>query len=365
MKNQNSVLVSISNSILLIPTPLKFSYFWNFGSLLGLYLFLQILSGLFLSMNYTSFIDNSFESVNLIDRDVEGGKLIHILHVFGASIFFVFLYMHVSRGIYYGSFKFFNVWMSGVTILVISMAVAFLGYVLPWGQMSYWGATVITNFLSVIPYLGFYLVMWVWGGFSVNSATLVRFFSLHFLLPFVILFLVVIHIIFLHVTGSNNPLFIESKGDKVSFNPYFVYKDILGFVLSFFVLIIFFIYYESFIESQNFIQSKSLVTPEHIQPEWYFLSAYAVLRSVPRKLGGVLLLLFFILILYFLPFFSNFYNHNFRIFFQFLWWFWVSNFFFLLWLGSKPVEDPYVFYCRLGTMIYFFFYFALYIMSFP
>lgn len=353
-------LTSVLKRILLLPRPINIRYFWNFGSLLGLYLVFQLLSGFFLSMRYTSYIRKAFESVNLIDREVNSGNIIHLLHVFGASAFFLFLYIHICRGLYYGSFKFIYVWLRGVTILLLSMAAAFLGYVLPWGQMSYWGATVITKFLSVFPYIGPGMVTWVWGGFSVDYPTLRRFFRLHFIIPFIIRFFVVLHVLFLHNYGSNNPLYTSSHGDKVRFNPYFIYKDLLGYLIRFFLLIIFLFYYESFIESQNFIQSNRLVTPEHIQPEWYFLSAYAVLRAVPNKLGGVVFLFSFVLILYFLPLISNIGYTNHSVIFISVWWFWIFNFLFLIWLGSCPVEDPYIDLCRFSTFIYFVFYFLLY-----
>lgn len=347
-----------------LPAPLKINYFWNFGSLLGAYLGIQIISGLFLSMHYVSSSEMAFSSVKLIVREIWGGWSIRLIHIVGASGFFFFLILHMGRGMYYFSFKNTRLWMRGVTILLVSMAVAFLGYVLPWGQMSYWGATVITNFFSVIPYIGSRAVLWIWGGFSVDYPTLTRFFRLHFLLPFILLFLVVIHVIFLHEKGSKKPVGVNSEGDKISFFPYFLIKDILGFIIRFLcIILVFFIFPEKFMEYQNYIQSKPLVTPTHIQPEWYFLSAYAVLRAVPKKLGGVIALLMFILILYTLPVLSkkNWISQFKRsLLLELFWWFWVVNFIFLTWVGSRPVEDPFVFCCQIGGIFYFFFYFFLF-----
>jgi ubiquinol-cytochrome c reductase cytochrome b subunit len=343
-----------------LPAPINISYLWNFGRLLFFFLAAQIVTGFLLATNYVGGIEASFASIDMIRRDVWGGWLIRYLHISGASFFFLFLYCHIGRGVYYHSFKLVNTWMTGVTIYLLAMARAFLGYVLPWGQMSYWGATVITNFFSVIPYVGPGLVIWIWGSFSVDLPTIPRFFRLHFLVPFILLALVGVHIVYLHETGSKNPLGLGSSSDKIVFFPYFLSKDVLGIFIVprvLFCLFLGFPWY--FMEYQNFIQANSLVTPPHIQPEWYFLSSYAVLRSIPRKLGGVVALAFFILILYFLPFFNKrrIQGSGFRVWSQLLFWVWVVKLIFLTWVGSCPVEDPFILLSRIGCFIYFFFYF--------
>lgn len=357
----------LKNLVVDLPSPRKISYWWKFGSLLGIFLGVQIVTGLFLAMHYVSEMKNAFRSVDLIVREVGYGWFIRLIHSNGASAFFLFLYLHIGRGLYYYSFFYLHLWMSGVTIFILSMAAAFLGYVLPWGNMSYWGATVITNLASVVPFIGSRLVSWIWGGFAVGYPTLTRFFALHFLCPFLILGLVLVHVIYLHETGSNNPMGLGSDGDKVPFHPYFRIKDAFGFCLVF----VFFLYLVCFkpyifMDCDKFIEANPLVTPVHIQPEWYFLPAYAVLRSIPKKLGGVVALAMFLLIYYFLPYFfvKNRRGLGFLKFSQFLFWFWIKNIFILLWIGARPVEDPFILIGRIRTMIYFLYFFIVPLINF-
>nr|AYR05238.1 cytochrome b [Coleoptera sp. ACP-2013] len=349
----------INNSLIDLPTPSNISIFWNFGSLLGLCLGIQIVTGLFLAMHYTASISLAFNSVIHICRDVNYGWLIRTLHANGASFFFICIYIHIGRGIYYNSFKLLHTWMVGVMILFVTMATAFLGYVLPWGQMSFWGATVITNLVSAIPYLGTSIVQWVWGGFSIDNATLTRFFTLHFLMPFVIFALVMIHLLFLHQTGSNNPLGLNSNIDKIPFHPYFTFKDILGFLVMMFLLTLISILAPYILgDPDNFIPANPLVTPVHIQPEWYFLFAYAILRSIPNKLGGVIALVMSIAILFFLPFMYNtkFQGNQFYPINKFLFWTFLSIMILLTWIGARPVEEPYILVGQILTILYFMYY---------
>nr|YP_010959084.1 cytochrome b [Pseudophilothrips ichini]WND64427.1 cytochrome b [Pseudophilothrips ichini] len=354
------LLKIFKNSFFHLPTPLNISFMWNFGSLLGLCLMIQVVSGIFLAMQYSPNVFNAFLSVIHISRDVNWGWMIRIIHTNGASMFFICLYLHIGRGLYYMSYYFLMTWCVGITILFLVMATAFLGYVLPWGQMSFWGATVITNLLSAIPYLGNLLVIWLWGGFSVDNPTLNRFFVFHFILPFLVMFMVILHLMFLHTSGSNNNLGINSNYKKIRFNPFFMLKDLLGFLI-FFIVIFFIICFYPYMlgDPDNFILANSMITPVHIQPEWYFLFAYAILRSIPNKLGGVLMLIMSILIFIFLPFKKKskmkglqFYTLNIYFF-----WFFISVFFMLTLLGSKPIEQPYIFLSQLMTIIYFFWFF--------
>nr|WEF74950.1 cytochrome b [Parnassius nomion] len=346
----------INESLIDLPSPSNISLWWNFGSLLALCLIIQILTGLFLTMYYTANIELAFYSVNYICRNVNYGWLIRTLHANGASFFFICIYLHIGRGIYYESFNLKYTWMVGIIILFILMATAFMGYVLPWGQMSFWGATVITNLLSAIPYLGTMLVNWIWGGFAVDNATLTRFYSFHFLLPFIILMLTMIHLLFLHQTGSNNPLGINSNLDKIPFHPFFTFKDLIGFIILLTLLIMLTLTNPYLLgDPDNFIPANPLVTPIHIQPEWYFLFAYAILRSIPNKLGGVIALIMSILILIILPLTFNkkiqgiqFYPIN-----QMLFWSMMSIIILLTWIGARPVEDPYIITGQLLTILYF------------
>nr|QXG19411.1 cytochrome b [Drosophila navojoa] len=353
-------LFKIANNALVdLPAPINISSWWNFGSLLGLCLIIQILTGLFLAMHYTADVNLAFNSVNHICRDVNYGWLLRTMHANGASFFFICIYLHVGRGIYYGSYLFTPTWMIGVIILFLVMGTAFMGYVLPWGQMSFWGATVITNLLSAVPYLGIDLVQWIWGGFAVDNATLTRFFTFHFILPFIVLAMTMIHLLFLHQTGSNNPIGLNSNTDKIPFHPYFTYKDIVGFIIMIFALISLILINPNLLgDPDNFIPANPLVTPAHIQPEWYFLFAYAILRSIPNKLGGVIALILSIAILMILPFYhlSKFRGIQFYPINQILFWIMVVTVILLTWIGARPVEEPYVLIGQILTVIYFLYY---------
>nr|YP_010178030.1 cytochrome b [Conaspidia wangi]QSZ78261.1 cytochrome b [Conaspidia wangi] len=356
LRLKNPILKIINNSLIDLPTPSNISSWWNFGSLLGLCLTIQLISGIFLAMHYTPNIDLAFSSIIHICRDVNNGWIMQTIHSNGASFFFICIYMHIGRGMYYGSFHFKNTWITGVLMLFMTMGAAFMGYVLPWGQMSFWGATVITNLLSAIPYLGNSLVQWLWGGFSIDNATLNRFFTLHFIIPFIILALTIIHLMFLHSTGSNNPLGINSNFDKIPFHPYFSFKDIFGFIIMLTTLIILILMAPNILgDPDNFIPANSLVTPPHIKPEWYFLFAYAILRSIPNKLGGVIALVMSILILMILPFynFKKFKSMTFYPLNQFLFWMMISNISLLTWIGASPVETPFIMMGQIMTLFYF------------
>nr|YP_009236871.1 cytochrome b [Telchinia kalinzu]AMJ17328.1 cytochrome b [Telchinia kalinzu] len=356
IRKTHPVIKIINGSLIDLPSPSNISSWWNFGSLLAICLMTQILTGLFLTMYYSANTELAFFSVNYICRNVNYGWLIRTLHANGASFFFICIYLHIGRGIYYESFNLKLTWLIGVIILFLLMATAFMGYVLPWGQMSFWGATVITNLLSAIPYLGTMLVNWIWGGFAVDNATLTRFYTFHFLFPFIILMLTMIHLLFLHQTGSNNPLGINSNIDKIPFHPFFTFKDLIGFIILIFILCLLTLIDPYLLgDPDNFIPANPLVTPIHIQPEWYFLFAYAILRSIPNKLGGVIALVMSILILAILPFTSNkkiqgiqFYPLN-----QILFWSLITTIILLTWIGARPVEMPYILTGQILTLIYF------------
>nr|AAF77275.1 cytochrome b [Drosophila mauritiana]AAF77471.1 cytochrome b [Drosophila simulans]AAF77484.1 cytochrome b [Drosophila simulans]AAF77497.1 cytochrome b [Drosophila simulans]AAF77523.1 cytochrome b [Drosophila simulans] len=359
LRNSHPLFKIANNALVDLPAPINISSWWNFGSLLGLCLIIQILTGLFLAMHYTADINLAFYSVNHICRDVNYGWLLRTLHANGASFFFICIYLHVGRGIYYGSYMFTPTWLIGVIILFLVMGTAFMGYVLPWGQMSFWGATVITNLLSAIPYLGMDLVQWLWGGFAVDNATLTRFFTFHFILPFIVLAMTMIHLLFLHQTGSNNPIGLNSNIDKIPFHPYFTFKDIVGFIMMIFILISLVLISPNLLgDPDNFIPANPLVTPAHIQPEWYFLFAYAILRSIPNKLGGVIALVLSIAILMILPFYnlSKFRGIQFYPINQVMFWSMLVTVILLTWIGARPVEEPYVLIGQILTVVYFLYY---------
>ncbi len=359
LRIKHPILRIANNALVDLPAPINISSWWNFGSLLGLCLIIQILTGLFLAIHYTADITIAFNSVNHICRDVNYGWLLRTIHANGASFFFICLYLHVGRGIYYGSYLFTPTWLVGVLLLFLVIGTAFIGYVLPWGQISFWGATVITNLLSAVPYLGIDLVQWVWGGFAVDNATLTRFFTFHFILPFIVLAITIIHLLFLHETGSNNPIGLNSNIDKIPFHPYFTYKDIVGFIVILIALILLVLISPNLLgDPDNFIPANPLVTPVHIQPEWYFLFAYAILRSIPNKLGGVIALVLSIAILAILPFYhlSKFRGIQFYPINQVLFWIIVVTVILLTWIGARPVEEPYVLVGQILTVVYFSYY---------
>nr|QLH55983.1 cytochrome b [Marmosa rapposa] len=356
MRKNHPIMKIINHSFIDLPTPSNISSWWNFGSLLGICLIIQILTGLFLAMHYTSDTLTAFSSVAHICRDVNYGWLIRNMHANGASMFFMCLFIHVGRGIYYGSYLFKETWNIGVILLLTVMATAFVGYVLPWGQMSFWGATVITNLLSAIPYIGNTLVEWIWGGFSVDKATLTRFFAFHFILPFIIMALAMVHLLFLHETGSNNPTGLNPDSDKIPFHPYYTIKDALGFMLMFLILMSLAMFSPDLLgDPDNFTPANPLNTPPHIKPEWYFLFAYAILRSIPNKLGGVLALLASILVLIIIPLLhmSKQRSLMFRPISQVLFWLLTANLLTLTWIGGQPVEQPFIIIGQLASILYF------------
>nr|BBA21013.1 cytochrome b [Apis cerana] len=362
--NSNEFLKMIMSTIYL-PTPMNINYMWNFGSILGIFLMIQIVSGFILSMHYCPNIDIAFWSITNIMKDMNSGWLFRLIHMNGASFYFMMMYIHISRNMFYCSYKLSSVWGIGILILLISMAAAFMGYVLPWGQMSYWGATVITNLLSAIPYIGDTIVLWIWGGFSINNATLNRFFSLHFILPLVILFMVILHLFALHLTGSSNPLGSNYNNYKISFHPYFSIKDLLGFYIILFIFMMINFQYPYYLgDPDNFKIANPMNTPTHIKPEWYFLFAYSILRAIPNKLGGVIGLVMSILILYVTILYNNkLMNNKFNLFNKIYYWMFINNFIMLTWLGKQLIEYPFIYINMFFTTTYFLYFFLSFYLS--
>lgn len=356
LRKRDKLLSIINYSLIDLPAPINLSSWWNFGSMLGLCLIVQLVTGIMLSIHYSANIELAFNSISHISRNVNYGWLIRIIHSNGASIFFICIYMHVGRGLYYGSYHLLKTWIIGIILLLTTIATAFLGYVLPWGQMSFWGATVITNLLSAFPYIGTILVNWIWGGFRVDNATLSRFYTLHFILPFMIAFITVIHLFFLHLTGSRNPIGINSNNDKVPFHPFFSTKDLIGFSIVITLLLVLTLSSPYILaDPDNFTPANPIVTPVHIQPEWYFLFAYAILRSIPNKLGGVVALFISILILAVLPFSikSKFKGIQFYPINQLNFWIFIVTISLLTWIGARPVEQPFTNTGITLTLMYF------------
>lgn len=355
---RHPLLALVNSYIIDSPSPSNLSYLWNFGSLLGTCLALQIVTGVTLAMHYIGSVDLAFSSVEHIMRDVNSGWLIRYLHSNGAGFFFIFVYIHIAKALYYGSYRAPRIllWSIGVVIFLVMIITAFLGYVLPWGQMSYWGATVITNLLSAIPWIGTDLVEFIWGGFSVSNATLNRFFSLHYLLPFVLAALVFMHLIALHQNASNNPMGVSSKLDRVPLYPYYVFKDLVGFFAFFLILSIFVFFLPNALgHPDNYLPANPLSTPISIVPEFYLLPFYAILRAIPNKLLGVVAMLGSILILFALPFLdtSRVRSYAFRPFMRLAFWSFAANFLLLMWLGSQHPEPPYISLGQVCAAFYF------------
>jgi ubiquinol-cytochrome c reductase cytochrome b subunit len=357
------VISILHGHIIDYPTPTSINYFWGFGSLAGLCLVFQIITGICLAMHYTPHVLLAFDSVEHITRDVKNGWMIRYMHANGASIFFMMVYVHMGRGVYFKSYRNIPLWSSGVAIFFLMIGIAFMGYVCVWGQMSFWGATVITNLASAIPKIGDNIAKWLWGGFSIDNATLNRLFSLHYLLPFILAGISLIHLVFLHLEGSTTPLGVCSKMDKISFYPYFVYKDLFGFFAILITIFSVFIFFAPnyLNHPDNYIKANPLVTPTHIVPEWYLLTFYAILRSIPDKLGGVVCMAAAILIFLLLPFVGQFKikSPKFNKVHQFFFWSFISNALLLLWLGAQLVEEPFVTIGQVATIFYFMYFFLI------
>lgn len=362
IRKSHPLLKIVNGALIDLPSPSNISSWWNFGSLLGVCLIVQLVTGLFLAIHYTADVHLSFERVSRLAQDVPRGWSLRIIHANGARFFFLCLYLHVGRGLYYGSYSFHLVWGVGVVLLLTIMGAAFLGYVLPWGQISFWGTSVITNLLSAIPYIGEETVIWLWGGFAVGNPTLTRFFAFHFLIPFLVAAMAIVHLLFLHSSGSNNSIGMTSNIRKIPFFPYFATKDSVGFLLIFIILGNLVLTNPWVLgDPENFLEANPLVTPIHIQPEWYFLFAYAILRSIPNKLGGVIALALAVIILILpsitaAPNLSS--NINYKIH-NYIFWILVAVVLLLTWIGARPVEHPYVFLGQVLTVLYFGYYLLL------
>lgn len=355
---KHPLLSAAYNFVGYYPVPSNITYFWNFGLLAGICLAIQIFTGIGLAMHYAADVNLAFLSVEHIMRDVNYGWLLRYVHANGASMFFIVVYIHMFRGLYFASYLQPRqaLWVSGATIFILMMATAFIGYVLPWGQMSFWGATVITNLFSAFPYVGTEIVYWLWGGFSVDNPTLNRFYSLHYLLPFAILGVVLVHLVFLHEVGSNNPLGARSYQDQLPFTPYSTFKDLYALIVFFLFFGIFVFFAPNYLgHSDNYIQANPMVTPPHIVPEWYFLPFYAILRSVPDKLTGVLLMFAAVFTLLLLPFYvqSDIRSSAFRPLYRALFWLFVVDTLLLAWVGGNPVKSPYYELGQVCTVFYF------------
>ena len=374
IKENNRIGGKLTRILIDLPVPYNISNFWNFGSCLGLCLGLQLFTGLFLARHYNSSPDIAFDSIEHLMKDVSMGWLFRLSHLNGASFFFLFLFLHISRGLYYRSYNYYQTWILGVIIFFFIIAIAFIGYVLPWGQIRFWGATVITNLISSIPKIGHQIVYWIWGGFSVSNPTLSRFFIIHFCLPFIMSAIVFLHIYFLHKTGRNNPTNIIRKFNLIRFHRFFSFKDIRFFFFWFFIFeVLIFLFPYVLGDPENFLFANSLSTPAHIVPEWYFLFAYAILRSIPSKLGGVISLVLAVLILVF-PTLLNLrlkkknylrilkikiVGSRWRIRKQFYMWIFLSIFILLTWIGGEVVEDPFIFIGQFFLIFYFLFFIFL------
>lgn len=356
----------IYNSLINLPSPINISYWWNFGSIIGLFLTIQIISGIILSIHYCPNILIAFNRIIHINENINNGWIIHFIHINGASILFISLHIHIFRGIYYSSFILKSTWFIGWIILFLIIMSAFLGYILPWGQISFWGATVITNLLSTIPLIGNFLIKWIWGGYSINNATLNRFFSIHFLIPLIIILCVIIHLIFLHSSGSNNPLGLNRDFWKIPFHPYYSFKDLIGFIFIFLIISILIFYTPyTLCDPENFIPANPLSTPIHIQPEWYFLFAYTILRSIPNKIGGVIAIFLSILLILILSLSTQLYKSlHFYPFIQIIFWIHLNSLISLTWLGTQLIIFPFILLRQIYTLLYFLFFILYFIRYF-
>lgn len=361
---KNYIVALIASHVVYYPSPICLTYAWSFGALAGISLVIQMFSGVFLAMHYTPHIDLAFSSIEYIMRDVRNGWLVRYIHANGASMFFIVVYLHIGRGLYYGSYMEPRkaLWFTGVVLFFLMMATAFTGYVLPWGQMSFWGATVITSMVTAIPRIGDPLVEWLWGGYTVNNPTLRRFYSLHFFLPFLIAGITLIHLTLLHRDGSNSPIGSDTGIDDLPFHPYFVSKDVFAFFCYVAVFGMFVFYFPNTLNHpDNYIPANPMKTPAHVVPEWYFLPFYAILRSIPYKGIGILTMLGSVIVLFTVPYLnvSKIRNTTYRPVFKICFWFFVSDFVVLMWLGQMPVRDVYTFAGQIATICYFIFFLVL------